>query len=82
MATLISVPIYANAAGVIPIVGALIGKGVAIGTAMVVLMATIGLSLPEALILKKVMSMKLLVTFFGIVAVGIMTIGYLLNILL
>lgn len=82
VATLISVPIYANAAGVIPIVGALIGKGVAIGTAMVVLMATIGLSLPEALILKKVMSMKLLVTFFGIVAVGIMTIGYLLNILL
>ena len=80
VATLISVPIYANAAGVIPIVGALIGKGVAIGTAMVVLMATIGLSLPEALILKKVMSMKLLVTFFGIVAVGIMTIGYLLNI--
>ena len=82
VATLISVPIYANAAGVIPIVGALIGKGVAIGTAMVVLMATIGLSLPEALILKKVISMKLLVTFFGIVAVGIMTIGYLLNILL
>ena len=82
VATLISVPIYANAAGVIPIVGALIGKGVAIGTAMVVLMATIGLSLPEALILKKVMSMKLLATFFGIVAVGIMTIGYLLNILL
>lgn len=82
VATLISVPIYANAAGVIPIVGALIGKGVAIGTAMVVLMATIGLSLPEALILKKVMSMKLLAAFFGIVAVGIMAIGYLLNILL
>ncbi len=80
VATLISVPIYANAAGVIPIVGALIGKGVAIGTAMVVLMATIGLSLPEALILKKVMSMKLLVSFFGIVALGIMAIGYLLNI--
>ena len=82
VATLISVPIYANAAGVIPIVGALIGKGVAIGTAMVVLMATIGLSLPEALILKKVMSMKLLAAFFGIVALGIMAIGYLLNILL
>ena len=82
VATLISVPIYANAAGVIPIVGALIGKGVAIGTAMVVLMATIGLSLPEALILKKVMSMKLLAAFFGIVARGIMAIGYLLNILL
>lgn len=80
VATLISVPIYANAAGVIPIVGALIGKGVAIGTAMVVLMATIGLSLPEALILKRVMSMKLLAAFFGIVALGIMAIGYLLNI--
>lgn len=80
VATLISVPIYANAAGVIPIVGALIGKGVAIGTTMVVLMATIGLSLPEALILKKVMSMKLLAAFFGIVAFGIMAIGYLVNI--
>lgn len=82
MATLISIPVYANAVGVIPIVEALVAKGVAIGTAMVVLMATIGLSLPEALILKKIMSTKLLLSFFGIVTVGIMGIGYILNALL
>ena len=80
VATLVSIPIYANAVGVIPIVEALVAKGAAIGTAIVVLMATIGLSLPEALILKKIMSLKLLVMFFGIVAIGIMSIGYLLNI--
>ena len=79
LAAAVSIPVYANAVGVIPIVEALIAKGVAIGTAMVVLMATIGLSLPEALILKKVMSTKLLVAFFGIVSVGIITIGYVLN---
>jgi uncharacterized membrane protein YraQ (UPF0718 family) len=79
LAAVVSIPVYANAVGVIPIVEALIAKGVAIGTAMVVLMATIGLSLPEALILKKVMSTKLLVAFFGIVSVGIVTIGYVLN---
>lgn len=82
VATLISIPVYANAVGVIPIVEALVAKGVAIGTAMVVLMATIGLSLPEALILKKIMSTKLLLSFFGIVTVGIMGIGYILNALL
>lgn len=80
VAAIVSIPIYANAVGVIPIVEALIAKGAAIGTAMVVLMATIGLSLPEALILKKIMSMKLLLMFFGIVAAGIIAIGYLLNI--
>ena len=82
VATLVSIPVYANAVGVIPIVEALVAKGVAIGTAMVVLMATIGLSLPEALILKKIMSTKLLLSFFGIVTVGIMGIGYILNALL
>lgn len=79
LAAVVSIPVYANAVGVIPIVEALIAKGVAIGTAMVVLMATIGLSLPEALILKKIMSTKLLVAFFGIVSVGIVAIGYILN---
>lgn len=80
LAAVVSIPVYANAVGVIPIVEALIAKGVAIGTAMVVLMATIGLSLPEALILKKVMSMKLLVAFFGVVGMGIIFIGYVLNV--
>ena len=81
VAALVSIPVYANAVGVIPIVEALVAKGVAIGTAMVVLMATIGLSLPEALILKKIMSIKLLLAFFGIVAAGIIAIGYALNFL-
>ena len=81
VAALVSIPVYANAVGVIPIVEALVAKGVAIGTAMVVLMATIGLSLPEALILKKIMSIKLLLAFFGIVAAGIIAVGYALNFL-
>lgn len=81
LAAIVSIPVYANAAGVVPIVEALVEKGVGLGTALVVLMATIGLSLPEALILKKVMSMKLLVAFFGLVAVGIMIIGYTINFL-
>lgn len=81
LAAVLSVPVYANAVGVVPIVGALVAKGVAVGTAMVVLMATIGLSLPEALILKKIMSTKLLVWFFSTVTFGIIAIGYLLNFL-
>lgn len=81
LATVMSVPVYANAVGVVPIVEALVAKGVAVGTAMVVLMATIGLSLPEALILKKIMSTKLLIWFFGTVTLGIIAIGYLINLL-
>jgi uncharacterized membrane protein YraQ (UPF0718 family) len=81
LATIVSIPVYANAVGVVPIVEALVAKGVGIGTALVVLMATIALSLPEALILKKVMSMKLLVAFFGLVALGIVLIGYTINFL-
>lgn len=81
VAAIISVPIYANAVGVVPIVGALVAKGMGVGTALVILMATIGLSFPEALILKKIMSLKLLATFFGIVALGIIAIGYVVNIL-
>lgn len=79
LAAVVSIPVYANAVGVVPIVEALVAKGVGVGTALVVLMATIGLSLPEALILKKVMSLKLLAAFFGVVAAGIMAIGYLIN---
>lgn len=81
LAALMSVPVYANAVGVVPIVEALVAKGVAVGTAMVVLMATIGLSLPEALILKKIMSIKLLIWFFGTVTLSIIAIGYLINFL-
>lgn len=81
LATIVSIPVYANAVGVVPIIEALVAKGVGIGTALVVLMATIGLSLPEALILKKVMSIKLLAAFFGLVTVGIILIGYTINLL-
>ena len=81
LATIVAVPLYSNAVGVVPIVQALVLKGVPIGTAFAFMMATVGLSLPEALILKKVMSLKLLALFFGITALGIMIIGYIINFL-
>lgn len=79
LAVLIGVPMYSNAAGIIPIVQALLGKGAAMGTVLAFMMAVIGLSLPEAIILRKVLTIKLLLTFFGIVAMGIMFVGYLFN---
>jgi uncharacterized membrane protein YraQ (UPF0718 family) len=79
LAVLIGVPMYSNAAGIIPVVQALLGKGAAMGTVLAFMMAVIGLSLPEAIILRKVLTIKLLLTFFGIVAVGIMVVGFLFN---
>jgi uncharacterized membrane protein YraQ (UPF0718 family) len=79
LAVLLGVPMYSNAAGIIPIVQALLGKGAALGTVLAFMMAVIGLSLPEAIILRKVLKPRLLVVFFGIVAAGIMTVGYLFN---
>lgn len=73
---------YTNSAGVIPVVQSLIAKGVPIGTALAFMMAVIGLSLPEFLILRKVMKMKLLLTYFGIVALFIIIAGYIFNIVL
>jgi len=81
LATIVAVPLYSNAVGVIPIMQALVIKGVPVGAAFAFMMATVGLSLPEALILKKVMSYKLLALYFGVVTIGIMIIGYMLNIL-
>lgn len=81
LATIIAVPLYSNAVAVIPIMGALVDKGVPIGTAIAFMMATVGLSLPEALILKKVMSIKLLISYFSVVTIGIILIGWLINIL-
>ena len=78
-AVVLGVPMYSNAAGIIPIVQALLGKGAALGTVLAFMMAVIGLSLPEAVILRKVLTMKLLLTFFGVVAVGIMIVGYVFN---
>ena len=80
LAVLVAVPLYSNAVGVVPVVQALVTKGVAIGTSFAFMMATVGLSLPEALILKKVMSLRLLAMYFGIVTTGIIIIGWLINI--
>ena len=79
LAVLIGVPLYSNAAGIIPIVQALMSKGMAIGTVLAFMMAVTALSLPEAIILKNVLKNRLLVTFFGIVATAIVMVGYLFN---
>lgn len=79
LATLVAVPLYANAVGVIPIMQSLVEKGIPLGTALAFMMAVVGLSLPEALILKKVMKIKLLFYFFGITTINIIIIGYLFN---
>lgn len=79
VATLLGVPLYANSVSVLPIIEALITKGVPMGTALAFMTATVALSLPEALILKKAMKWQLLLTFFGITSIGIMLIGYLFN---
>jgi len=79
VATLMGVPMYANSVSVIPVVDALIGKGVPIGTALAFLTATVTLSIPEAMILKKAMNIKLLLIFFGITTFGIILMGYILN---
>jgi uncharacterized membrane protein YraQ (UPF0718 family) len=79
LSVLIGVPLYSNAAGIIPIVSVLIEKGVPLGTALAFMMSTIGLSLPEIIILKKVLKMPLIVTFVGIVATGILIVGFIFN---
>jgi uncharacterized membrane protein YraQ (UPF0718 family) len=79
LAVLLGVPMYSNAAGIIPIVQALLGKGAALGTVLAFMMSVIGLSLPEAIILRKVLKLPLILTFFGTVALGIVIVGYLFN---
>jgi hypothetical protein len=79
LAVLIGVPMYSNAAGIIPIVQALLGKGAALGTVLAFMMSVIALSLPEAIILRKVLKPRLIATFFGVVALGILIVGYLFN---
>ena len=73
---------YANPAGVVPIVGALISKGVPMGTALAFMMSVIAISLPEAMMLKKVMTLKLMGYFFGFVIFSIIISGYIFNIIL
>ncbi|MDD4179375.1 MAG: permease, partial [Candidatus Margulisbacteria bacterium] len=79
IAVAIGVPLYSNAAGTIPVVQALIGKGLQLGTTLAFMMAVTALSLPEFIILRKVLKPKLLLTFFGTVALGIILIGYFFN---
>ena len=82
VAVALGVPLYSNAAGVIPIVHALMKKGMAIGTVLAFMMAVTALSLPEAIILSNVLKKRLLATFFGIVAMAIIIVGYLFNAIL
>ncbi len=82
LAVLIGIPLYSNAAGVIPLVSALTEKGVSMGTTLALMMSVTALSLPEFMILKKVMKTRLIFIFAGIVAVGIIFTGYLFNFIL
>ncbi len=79
LAVLIGVPMYTNAAGVIPIVQALLAKGAALGTVLAFMMSVIALSLPEMIILRKVLQLRLIVTFAAIVAAGILLVGFVFN---
>ncbi len=82
LAVLFGVPMYSNAAGVMPLIQVLTSKGMLLGTALSFMMAITALSLPEAMILKRILHVRLIALFFGIVAVGIICIGYLFNFIL
>ncbi|MES2012111.1 MAG: permease [Pseudomonadota bacterium] len=79
VSVLIGVPMYTNAAGIIPIVEALLAKGAALGTVLAFMMSVIALSLPEMVILRKVLKPRLIATFIGVVATGIILVGYVFN---
>lgn len=80
-AVALGIPMYTNAAGVIPIVEALLGKGAALGTVLAFMMSVIALSLPEMIILRQVLSLRLIAVFIGVVGAGILCVGYLFNLL-
>lgn len=82
IATILAVPMYSNASGILPVVQVLVAKGIPLGTAIAFMMGVVGLSLPEAMLLKKVMTLKLIGIFFGVVILCIMLSGYLFNIIL
>jgi len=82
LAVVLGIPMYSNAAGVIPVVQALLGKGVALGTALAFMMSVIGLSLPEMIILRKVLKTRLIATFAGVVGTGILIVGFLFNLVM
>ena len=82
LAVLLAVPIYANAAGIVPVINVLVAKGVPVGTAIAFMMSTVGLSLPEATLLKKVMTFRLIAVFFGVVAAFIILSGFVFNVIM
>lgn len=82
LAVILAVPMYANAAGIVPVIQVFVAKGVSLGTAIAFMMSVVGLSLPEATMLKKVMTWRLIGIFFGTVALFIMLLGWLFNIVL
>lgn len=82
LAVVVAVPMYANAAGIVPIVEVFVAKGIPLGTAITFMMAIVGLSLPEATLLKKVMTWRLIGIFFGTITLFIILLGYLFNIIL
>jgi uncharacterized protein len=82
VAVLLGVPLYSNAAGIIPVISALMEKGASLGTALAFMMSVVGLSLPEVIILRRVLKPQLIAVFVGVVALAIMLIGFLFNILI
>lgn len=82
LAVILAVPMYANAAGIVPVIQVFVAKGVPLGTAIAFMMAVVGLSLPEATLLKKVMTWRLIGIFFGTITLFIILLGYLFNIIL
>ena len=81
VATLLAVPMYSNASGILPVVQVLVAKGIPLGTAIAFMMGVVGLSLPEAMLLKKVMTFKLIGIFFGVVTLCIIFSGYIFNVI-
>jgi len=81
LSVLVGIPLYSCTAGAVPVAFSLIEKGVPLGTALAFMMSVIGISLPELIILKKVLKLPLILTFVGVLAVGIMLVGYLFNII-
>lgn len=82
LAVIVAVPMYANAAGIVPVIQVFVAKGVPLGTAIAFMMGTVGLSIPEATLLKKVMTIRLIAIYFGVVTLFIILSGFLFNILL
>jgi uncharacterized membrane protein YraQ (UPF0718 family) len=78
---LLGIPMYSNAAGIIPVVEALLGKGAALGTTLAFMMSVTALSFPEMIILRKVLTVRLIAVFVGVVGIGILAVGYLFNVL-